>query len=256
MHRVRVLLPGLLLVGACSPVNITTPSASSGRSPAIETPSATAIETVEPSASGATTAPTPAPSSQTTGMTEQERGDWFWEYQTHFGDDILVYDSLADITANANLIVRGRLVDMRPGEIWPFSLNMQQEMGPLRAAFAIVEIDEVLKGTPQTKSPGTIIASDLGLERGTLDDLPEGEVTLFLMNYAQQRIETDSPPSPDEDDRYYYVRPNGYQGVLRNVDGRVWLVDPERPWENEFPVPLDGKPYDEVVDRIRELAGR
>lgn len=120
--------------------------------------------------------------------------------------------------------------------------------------FGVVTVDEVLKGTPQAKMPGTILVARLA-QRGLSEaDLPAGEVVLFLNNYAQQRVESGAAPSKDPDDRYYYSRPNSYQGVLRNFDGVVEVVDVPRRWE-EFVGPLasrlDGKPFGEIVDRIR-----
>jgi hypothetical protein len=191
-------------------------------------------------------------------MSEAERSEWFWTSVTDFGFYGLTYDSLRDITDAAHLIVRGRVVDLREGEIWPFGADVQKEDGPWRTIFGVVEIDDVLKGSPESKTPGTILVADLAWPHTTTADLPAGDVILFLMNYAEQRSGEGMPPSPDRADRYYYVRPNGYQCVVRNDAGIARIVQGPRDWETHFgpfPAPLDGQQFDDLAARIRELAG-
>ena len=105
-------------------------------------------------------------------------------------------------------------------------------------------------------TPGTILIASTGWELSA-DELPEGEVVLFLHNYAQLRQQHGVEPSADENDRFYYSRPNGYQCVLRDIGGKVRTVDGPRGWEEAigpFPSQLDGQPFDDVLERIRTVA--
>ena len=209
----------------------------------------------KPSGLNSTASVVPTATAVTGGMTEAERAEWYWDAVSHFGPYILTYDSLREITDAAHLIVRGRVVETREGEVWPFGADAQLG-GPWRTVFGIVATDEVLKGVPATTTPGTILVEDLGWPGIAQADLPDGEVILFLMNYAQLRIAEGMEPSPDADDRYYYVRPNGYQCVLRNEDGIGRIVDGPRGWQEAFgpfPEPLDGEVFSDVVTRIRNL---
>jgi len=184
-------------------------------------------------------------------MTERERSDRYWESVTDFDVYSLTYGSLPDITRNVHLIVLGTVTSLQDGEIKPF-----EGKRPRQTRFGVVRIDEVLRGTPQVKLAGTILVADLGLVTTTDEDLPNDGVILFLMNYAQMRSDAGFAPSSDPDDGYYYARPNGYQGVLRNLDGLVDLVDGPPDWEVHFgpyPAQLDGDPFDAVLDRVRAL---
>jgi hypothetical protein len=191
-------------------------------------------------------------------MSEAERSEWYWTSVTDFGAYGLTYDSLRDITAAAHLVVRGRVVDMRDGEVWPFGLDVQQEDGPWRTTFGVVEVREVLKGVAETTTPDTIRVAEIVPIGAVNADLPSGEVILFLMNYAKLRADVGMPPSPDPEDGYYYTRPNGYQCVVRDVDGMTRIVEGPRDWETHFgpfPAQLDGQSFEDLAGRIRDLAG-
>lgn len=245
-------LVAALAFGACAPVGTAQATASNDVSPAISSPSVPTNGTPSPPAPANTATPTPSPSSLTMGMTERQRSDWYWEGVSSFGIANNVFESLAEITSEAHLIVRGRVTGMQEAEIQAFG-------GPtstLHYLFGEVTIDEVLKGTPNSQTPGTVLVARMGVRDASADDLPKGEVILFLHNYAQLRVDGGYPPSSDPDDRYYYSRPNGYQCVLRNIDGRVQIVDGPRGWEDAigpFPSQLDGDTYDDVVGRVRAM---
>ena len=192
--------------------------------------------------------PTPSPD-------EDARSDLFWEQVTDFGPYGLTYDSLADITRKVHLVVRGRLVGLTSGSVEAFGEDVPPDLAVTRQTLGVVEIDEVLKGEPLMKSPGTVQVAGLG-DGMTVAELPDDEVILFLMNHAQLRQEQGVLPAEDPDDVYYYARPNGYQGVLRNSVGRVEIVEGPRGAQDlwgPFPWVLDEEPFDEVVERVRKI---
>jgi hypothetical protein len=191
-------------------------------------------------------------------MTARERSDWFWNSVSHFGVYSLQYDSLAEITADSHLIVVGRVVDLQSGSLEAF--EEPPEGGPPRTrytTFGVVAVDDVLKGKAEMQIPGQILVARLAHSGMSPVDLPDGRVILFLKNYASMRAEGGHAVSPDAADKFYYARPNGYQGALRDLNGIVQIVDAPRGWEyaiRPFPLHQDGRPFAEVVDRIRELS--
>lgn len=202
---------------------------------------------------------TPGPASPMPAMAladEIAQSDRFWLAHSDFAPTNYHYDSLAQMTADAHLIVRGRLVGTHAGTLQPF--NAPDGMDDARRViFGVVAIDEVLKGTPNTLIPGSVLVARLGACDQRPEDLPRGEVLLFLKNYRQMRLETGSGPSSDSNDGFYYARPNGYQGVLRNLGGVVRIVEPaEDSGEllEGFPLQLNHEPFADVVAAVRQAA--
>ena len=180
--------------------------------------------------------------------------DRFWQAHSEFAPTNYHYDSLAQMTSDAHLIVRGRLIGTRAGELQPFDAPDGMD-GARRVIFGIVAIDEVLKGSPNTLIPGAVLVARVGASDQRPEDLPRGEIVLFLKNYQQLRLETGSGPSSDSDDRFYYARPNGYQCVLRNLGGDVRIVEPaEDSGEvlQGFPGQLNHESFSDVLDAIRQ----
>lgn len=197
-----------------------------------------------------------APATPPLNLSERERSERYWNAVTDYGLYGQRYDSLEDITRAVHLVIRGRVTGFQPGQIHPFA----SDLGPRQTIFGIVTVDEVLKGEPQMKVPGTVLVAELGWPDMTLADLPSGEAIFFLMNYAQQREEDGVAPSADENDRFYYARPNGYQAVLVNLGGRVEVpADPADDWPSsfpsKFPARLDGVAFDEVAASVRDIVG-
>lgn len=188
-------------------------------------------------------------------LSDKERSDRFWGEVTDFARYAFTYESLAEITRDVHLIVRGRVTGFKEGGIETFS---GEPLGSYTTVFGIVTVDDVLKGSPISRSGGTIEVANLGWPEMTEADLPGDDVILFLMNYAQLRQEQSAEPSEDADDRYYYGRANGYQGALRSVDGStIDVIEGPVGWENAlgpFPAGLDGERVSEIVTRIREFA--
>lgn len=201
-----------------------------------------------------TTRVLPSPSAPAALADDIGVSDRFWQAQADYAPTNYHYNSLAAITADAHLIVRGRLIGTRRGELQPF--QAPEGMADGRAViFGVVAVDEVLKGSPNMLLPGEVLVARVGAENQNPDELPRGEVVLFLMNYQLLRKELGVGPSSDLNDRFYYVRPNGYQCVLRNLDGVVRIV---RPAEDSgevlqgFPLVLDGESFPAVLDSIRQ----
>lgn len=199
---------------------------------------------------------TPHPTETAVGPTEQELSDQYWSSITHFGAYGFEYDSLAEMVRDSHLIVRGRVVELKPGETQPFEPGGPN--GAIPVIFGIIAVDEVLKGVPEMKSEGRIMVARLGWSATSDSFLPKDEVVLFLKNYAQMRVEEGVKPSADSDDRFYYVRPNGYQCIFRNIDGRVSLIQPREDWEQVFaewfPFELEGADFEDMVGEVRSLA--
>ena len=196
-----------------------------------------------------------APAQQAPGnraLTAGEISEAYWEAVTVFAPTAFRYDSAAEIVADSHLIVRGRIVGVLEGAIEPF--DHSYHLKTLPRMFAIVEIDEVLKGEPQGKTKGQILVDRLATVGMTELDLPKEEVILFLKNYAQERIDFGVEPANDPDDRFYYARPNGYQALLINRDGLLEAPAPPLGWGETFglfPAELSGLTFAAASERLR-----
>ena len=198
--------------------------------------------------------PSPSPTAAAIDVGEVELSNAFWEQNSNFAPTAYRYDSLADITTDAHVIIRGRIVGTQDGELQPFGAA-----GLRQATFGIVAVDEVLKGTPEMQVPGTVLIARLGVSNQPPQEIPAGEVILFLMHYPKMRTEAGVGQSVDPNDRFFYARPNGYQCVLRNLGGVVRIVDGPEGWEDAlgpFPAPLDGEPFSDVLAEIRQTVAR
>lgn len=189
-------------------------------------------------------------------LTDRELSDRYWGALTHFGLYGWTYDSLAEITRDSHLVVRGRVTDLRSEMHQGFEEGEFMGRG-VRVVYGIVTVHEVLKGVPETRVPGTVEVAQLGWEGLTVADLPQHDVILFLKNYAQMRVDEGAAPSEDPPGRYYYRRPNGYQCVLRNIEGQIEIIDGPRGWQDAFgpfPSGLVGRSFDDVAAQIRQIA--
>lgn len=187
-------------------------------------------------------------------LTEAGSPEAYWLSVSDFGMYGYRYSSLAEIVADSHLIVRGRLVGSVDGTIQSFEENPLHK--GLLVTFGVVAIDEVLKGVPASEAIGTILVARLGRAGVPESALPKEDVILFLKNYAQMRLDEGTAASADPRDRYYYARPNGYQGLLRVVDGRVAVIQGPSGWEDSlgpFPSELGSRPIDQLFSGIAEL---
>lgn len=178
--------------------------------------------------------------------TTVEHSDAFWNPIQQSGLYGYNYDSLADISQSVHAIVRGRIAALRVGDFMPY----EGEAVPIPILIATVTIDEVLKGELESRT-GTTIEVSLDppwpeWESQLLPSLPAHDHLFFLMNDAQQRAELGYPARADNE-RYLYWRPNGDQAVLRIIDGKVAVIEPE---PGRYPESLHGTPVEQVTDTI------
>jgi hypothetical protein len=249
---------GAVLVAACSVAGptVTLPSATGSLAP-------TLLPSSPPGTPGVATKSTPLyptmvnptssaqsgsqPPSVSPEGHDRPRSDAFWRSITHVGHYGLTYESLSEITAATHLIVRGHVTGAREGYFYPYGGGSDQ----IPITVGLFTIDEILKGQPESRQPGVIEVAELADTETTSANLPSDGVLLFLMNEAQQRAEAGNPLTDPEQERYTYLRPNGYQCVLRNWNGRVIVTD-----RNEiegFPEALHGTDFAAVIDEVREL---
>ena len=159
------------------------------------------------------------------------------------------------MTADAHLVVRGRVVDYSSGTVQTF--EKVEGLENLPVLIGIVAIEEVIKGIPVTKAPGTIRVARLVPPNPSGAEFPTGEVVLFLKNYAQWRVDEGVAASTDPEDIFLYDRPNGYQAVLRNVAGVTTLFDGPPGWQEAFgpfPSELEGRMFEQLLNDLRQAA--
>jgi hypothetical protein len=191
---------------------------------------------------------------------ELDASNWFWaEWLEPIGFE-LPYDAavLFDAVGQADLIVRGHIQEVFVGEYWRDSADER----PYPLAYARVEVGEVLKGAPASRTPGIVevqlgrLASESDLER--INDLaPDHDNLWFLMygpNYGLRRLE---PQKSAEIAPFEYVLGNEYQGVLREIGGQIRVVGGADLLADygpdHYPLQLEGGDFDVLVEEIRSL---
>ncbi len=175
-----------------------------------------------------------------TDLTESNR---FWEWLIPMQCPFPRWDwnTLKGMATDAEVIVRGRAIAIKGR----FDRKYNQS-----TAVITFEITELLKGHPMSRVDGTV---DLLSYEGDGDswslksNLPGGEHLLFLMNVGGVE-----GADATEDERYSYFLPS-YQTVLRELDGRLSLFDVQDQGPGIFLNALDGRPFEDVVDEIRDI---
>jgi len=233
--------------------NIATPSASPL---AIDLATATATTAAE-----ASVEPCCSASPTTATAEEREISDRFWDAYLPQPNPFLLdynFSSLADVTEQAHLIIRGRLTDFYVGEHWVFSED--EPASPL--SYASVEIAEILKGAPVSRAGGTVEVQlsyvGEGWDPASARPLPGHDNLWFLMHEATVREQTGQPPrSYSEIAPFAYFIPSP-QAVLRNIDGMVTVIGPEETTihygHEGFPMTLHGSEFDKLLQEVRQLA--
>jgi hypothetical protein len=162
--------------------------------------------------------------------------------------------SLAEAAEQADLIVRGRILDLYVGEMWV----MDNTSFPLD--YVKVEVAEILKGEPHWRTPGFVevqVGDSADLEE-VRAMMPTHDHLWFLMYEANRASRGDSPMASAEIAPYAYFISNEYQGVFRDIGGTVRLIQPEEVARvlgpEHFPLMLEGANFDQVVDEVRDLA--
>ena len=185
-------------------------------------------------------APTPV---QPAPVSELEASSIFWERLTG-GEWGRAYDNMADMAATADLIVVGRVAGLRFGE----------KVGDFEVTRATVIVEEVLKGTPETLTPGSITLQTVPAydREATAANIPSHSSLMFLW-YAPALLERLGQPIEEQlAEKFDYVLVNGSQGLVRNIDGVVRALDPRDP--SIFPAALDGRDFRAAVVDARRLA--
>ncbi|MDQ3673929.1 MAG: hypothetical protein M3365_06105 [Gemmatimonadota bacterium] len=231
-------------VAAASPQE--TPTAPVGATPSPPGPSAS--HTVAPCCPAS-----PTPSDDR----DVERSDLFWDrWLQPVHVDLGAWDaaSLAEATQMADLVVRGRMTNIYIGEYW----QAVEGQDPYPLAYATVEIDEILKGDPVSRTLGAV---EVQLGR-TVPDLNEVRALLpahdhlwFLIFEPDQRPRT--PPNQSDIAPFVYYATNEYQGILRDIGGVVRVIGRDILVEtlpnDYYPLALDRTSYDLVVEQVRIL---
>lgn len=263
------LVVGVLIVSAprgaqnASPEGVA-PSATSTPSSIAEIPNLTSpppersVSPETPTAHPAVCQPWPTPwaepSFEVSSRTQREINRLFWDDVTSFARFSKTFKSLDDITQRSHLIVAGHLVGFSNGYFQPFGADLPPELAsPIPDIFGLVHVDEVIKGEPVSRVPGTVEVAGLGSPEMAPTEIPDSEFIIFLVNHAQQRIDEGVPASCDPDDRYHYERPNGYQTVLLENGDVIQIIQGPKGWEEEvgpFPSDLDGEPVQSVEKKI------
>ncbi len=186
-----------------------------------------------------------------------ERSDRFWDPLTYHASGYW-FRSLGDMAEAADLVVTGRLVSVRPGRHVIVSADDPEATADF--VTARVAIDEVLKGTPESRDAGQIDLELFLPDPRRLDEVvanvPQEQQLLFLVNGAASSRREGHPPEYQEQLRYTYIGVSA-QGILRNIDGNVKRLPPAVIEDlEEFPTELDGADFDEIVDRVRQVLRR
>lgn len=154
------------------------------------------------------------------------------------------------MTRGVDVVVRGRITGTRLMAFGAFA----GDAGHAQIVFGVVTVDEILKGAPELHE-GTIEIAGLGWTEIPPEDLPEHEHVFFVVEDAVVVPEAGVTPR-DWGIHSYYARPNGYQAVLRDIGGKIRLINGPRGWQEAFgpfPSGLDGDVFDDVVERIRVI---
>ncbi len=204
--------------------------------------------------------PTAAINTPTPVSAELARSNLFWEPYVQFESRTFLdfdFASLADVTDEADLIIRGHMTKLYIGEHWVFN----EEDAPVPLSYMTIQIDEVLKGVPVSLTPGFVEMMyeypDPGWAPPPPETLPAGENLWFLKYDAAYWQLRGLPPRQSAIAPFAYFLPNHDQTVLRKIDGHVSVIRAadlaEIFGEDLFPVPLDGQNYEALVEQLREL---
>lgn len=207
------------------------------------TPAVTHEPTLQPTPC-CESSPLPSPS-HAAGLAASNR---FWErwYETCWFGAFPIASSLAEITGQSDLVIRGTITDLY--------VRFESDWQP---AYAKVLISDVLKGEPVSREAGTVevqiafASSDLEELRSSL---PRHDHLWFLVHEGTRDPDSQSAIAGFT----YYTTDYAQVSVLRDVGGVVEVIMPEAIANaysrRHFPVPLDGTSFEELVDQVRQLA--
>ena len=258
VHAALAVLASLVAACALLPAAGTSPAPSEAATPSpagLSSPApslATSTPLVTPTAAASST---PAPSPEESGLDDADKAhsNTFWESLVAVGGLYnFEYESLNDITADVDLIIMGRIESV---------YRAPEKTGPEEFDYiwATVAVEDVLKGEPVTRTPGTVevLLWPSGPWKRVSENVPSESALFFLMNEAAHLLRRGETIRDPEWAQYVYWRPND-QAVLRDFGGRISVIARDEvidEWgADRFPLPLDGRPFDQIVSQVAALA--
>ncbi len=166
------------------------------------------------------------------------------------------FETLVDMTASVDLVVRGRILEVYVGEQWVGS----DGAAPEQFAYARIEIGEILKGEPVSRNAGSVevqlalVGDDW--EAPDQSFLPGHDHLLFLIHEATFREQIGKPARSSGIAPYAYFIPTA-ESVLRDIDGVVRLVERDRfasAYGDHFALALHGRDFSELVEEVGRVA--
>lgn len=186
--------------------------------------------------------------SLTTQQLSIERSDRFWRSTQINGMAAENYDSLAELSRSADLVVIGRIEKVAKGREWigiPEYVDdpVHGESAWIRFATVTIAIEDVI-GPIRTPLPDrSEVQLEVFLPNSTVFDelranVPGERAAYFLRN-KRDGIE-------------FYRFTNDEQGLLREFQGRVRMAPAG---ETHFLTHLDGRPFDNVMSEVASARG-
>lgn len=182
----------------------------------------------------------------------------FWRQVAPGGEALYVYPDIETMTEGVDAIVVGRVTAVSDGR--PMSGDASNEgygLGELAVAVEeVIGVDKRLGNRGVAPAPGKImtvqfVLSDMRLMPRFIGRVPDERVVLFLANLGlhADRFGLD-PDDPTLGYDYYTIQ--SPQGYIREIDGQaVGPAGRDDAWLEA----LEGAPFDELVARVRGLAG-
>lgn len=259
MRRIAsLLLVAALLAAGCSSLAGAGPSASSGEpsepSGSLDaTDPRASLTTARPAASMPLPSLRPAESPGASTPTPSPDESLFWQL-TLGGAHAYAYESVREIVEASDVVVVGTLSGVRPADRTILSPGEPYESF-IDFALVTVEIEEVLKGEPVTRTPGRLdwrITIGQSTVETVASVLPTGRYMLFLI-HGPNDLAPDG--SPEEKARWRFVYSNTNGGIVGEVDGLATDLtldqDPAL-----FPTIIAGQPFEELRERVRQAASK
>ena len=195
----------------------------------------------------ATAQATAAPATQATQSLAPLEPAKFWQNVAPPGANAESFDSIVEMATEADAVVVGRAVEIRPGR----DLVAEEETGIVAPyATLTIAIDQVVAGDVVESAPGQLNL-ELFLNEPTnyslfAAGLPDEQVLLFLRSKGKEaEASGDDPDGPGAG--YDYYRIVSRQGFFRNVEG---TVEPPREALSVWVDELAGGPFDELVAAV------
>ena len=181
---------------------------------------------------------------------DEASANLFWNAVTPEGEYSHEYDTLGSIVKDVDLIVVGTIANVYMADVkttnttWP-------------SIWAQFQVEEVLKGSPVSRSPGFIdvVLTSSPAWQWAEGNVPDEQMVLFLMNEEAYRARVGQESVDRDVEHFEYWRPDE-QAVVRNVDGKVGVIDTDRMLTDfgpdVFPMTVLDDNFDATVSAIRK----